>query len=197
MPNPHQDPIEPDTKDWTWVLDRACPECGLDTRTVGRKGIPSLVRANAAAWPAVLVRPDVGERPRPGVWSPLEYSCHVRDVFRLFRERLALMLDQDDPLFANWDQDASALADRYGDQDAATVAEDLTTAAEAIAAAFEAVPDEAWSRTGRRSDGARFTVETLGRYFVHDPEHHLFDVTGSTSTGQSPRPSSRAGPDDR
>jgi hypothetical protein len=23
--------IIPDTKDWTWVLDRPCPECGLDT----------------------------------------------------------------------------------------------------------------------------------------------------------------------
>jgi len=23
-------PIMPDTKDWTWVLRRACPECGFD-----------------------------------------------------------------------------------------------------------------------------------------------------------------------
>ena len=22
--------IQPDDKDWTWVLDRRCPECGLD-----------------------------------------------------------------------------------------------------------------------------------------------------------------------
>lgn len=176
------------------MLERACPECGLDTREIDRSDIPSLVRANAATWPAVLARPDVGERPRPGVWSPLEYACHVRDVFRLFGERLALMLDQDDPLFANWDQDATAVADHYGDQDPATVAEELAAAAEAIAAAFEAVPDDAWSRTGRRSDGARFSVETLGRYFVHDPEHHLLDVTGSTSVGTSSRSSSGTGP---
>lgn len=201
MSTPGQAPIEPDTKDWTWVLEQACPECGLDTRALGRSDIPALVRANAAAWPAVLASPDVRARPRPGVWSPLEYACHVRDVFRLFGERLALMLDQDDPLFANWDQDATAVADRYGDQDPTTVAEELTAAAEAIAAAFEAVPADAWSRTGRRSDGARFSVETLGRYFVHDPEHHLVDVTGSTSVGWSSRSSSRSssetGPDTR
>jgi hypothetical protein len=131
------------------------------------------------------------------VWSPLEYACHVRDVFRLFGERLALTLDQDDPLFVNWDQDATAVADRYGDQDPTTVAEDLTAAAEAIAAAFEAVPDDAWWRTGRRSDGARFSVETLGRYFAHDPEHHLLDVTGSTSVGSSSRSSSGTDPDTR
>ena len=26
--------IEPDTKDWTWVLDRPCPECGFPERLV-------------------------------------------------------------------------------------------------------------------------------------------------------------------
>jgi hypothetical protein len=41
-----------------------------------------------------------------------------------------------------------------------------------------------WERTGRRSDGARFTVETFARYFIHDPVHHLYDVTG-----QRPAPS--------
>jgi len=35
-----------------------------------------------------------------------------------------------------------------------------------------------WRRTGNRSDGASFTVETFARYFVHDPVHHLYDVTG-------------------
>jgi hypothetical protein len=33
-----------------------------------------------------------------------------------------------------------------------------------------------WQRTGVRSDGALFTVETFGRYLVHDPTHHLWDV---------------------
>jgi hypothetical protein len=29
---------------------------------------------------------------------------------------------------------------------------------------------------GTRSDGARFNVETLGRYLLHDVVHHLVDV---------------------
>jgi hypothetical protein len=40
------------------------------------------------------------------------------------------------------------------------------------------VTGDQWERTGRRSDGARFTVETFARYFIHDPVHHLYDVTG-------------------
>ena len=32
---------------------------------------------------------------------------------------------------------------------------------------------------GRRSDGSAFTVESLGRYWLHDVEHHLHDVRPS------------------
>ncbi|MGB9372678.1 MAG: DinB family protein [Jiangellales bacterium] len=176
----NDDGIVPDTKDWTWVLDEACSECGLDTRQVGRDDIGALVRANAAAWVEILARDDVALRPTPDVWSPLEYACHVRDVFRIFDERLALMLAQDAPDFPNWDQDATAVAQRYGEQSPDVVADELAAAAESVAAAFDAVPDEAWTRTGRRSDGSTFTVATLGQYFVHDPEHHVHDVTGDT-----------------
>jgi DinB superfamily len=170
--------IVPDSKDWTWVLRRPCPECGFDSGSFGRAEIPGLVRDNAAAWQAPLAAADAARRPRPGKWSPLEYGCHVRDVFRLYDYRLGLMLTQDDPLYPNWDQDETAVADRYDTQDPATVAAGLAAAARAIAASFAALDDAQWTRPGRRGDGASFTVETFARYFVHDPVHHLYDVTG-------------------
>ena len=102
----------------------------------------------------------------------------VRDVLRLFDQRLELMLSQDDPQFPNWDQDETAVADRYGEQDPAEVAAALRRAAFAIAGRFETVTGDQWRRTGGRSDGARFTVDTFARYLVHDPVHHLYDVTG-------------------
>ncbi len=169
--------IEPDTKDWTWVLRRRCPECGLDTTTIGRDDISPMIQANAAAWEPVLGRPEVRERPAAQTWSPLEYGCHVRDVFRLYLFRLNLMLEQDDPLFPNWDQDQTAIEDRYADQDPLLVTAELLEAAQALATAFTAVGDDQWRRPGRRSDGAEFTVETFARYLIHDPVHHLHDVT--------------------
>jgi hypothetical protein len=171
--------IEPDTKDWTWVLQRPCPECGLDTQGFPRSQVPGMARANAAAWQGVLTGPgDHRLRPSPGKWSALEYGCHVRDVLRLYDQRLSLMLAEDEPLFPNWDQDATALADRYNEQDAAAVAGDLVAAAGVIAAHFAGLAPDQWQRTGRRSDGAHFTVESFARYFIHDPFHHLYDVTG-------------------
>lgn len=168
--------IEPDRKDWTWVIDGRCPECGFDGREVDFRSVPGLILANAAAWPSELHRGDVRERPDEQTWSALEYAAHVRDVFRIFRERLALMLQEDGPAFPNWDQDATALEDRYGEQDPTVVARQIGAAAHELAMAFDDVTDAQLARTGFRSDGARFTIETLARYLVHDPVHHLHDV---------------------
>lgn len=171
--------IAPDAKDWTWVLQRPCPECGLDTQGFAREAIGGMVRANAGEWQVVLTGPDDARlRPSAGKWSPLEYGCHVRDVLRLYDYRLRLMLTQDGPQYPNWDQDATALADHYDQQTPTVVADELAKAAETVAARFESLSAEQWERTGSRSDGAHFTVETFGRYFVHDPVHHLYDVTG-------------------
>ena len=171
--------ISPDTKDWTWVLQHRCPECGLDSGSFAREAVPAMIRANAANWHAALTQPgDPRQRPAPDKWSPLEYGCHVRDVLRLYRIRLDLMLTTDGPQYPNWDQDATAVEERYGEQDPATVAAELAAAAELMAARFEQVGGAQWERTGYRSDGARFTIETFARYFIHDPLHHYYDVTG-------------------
>ena len=96
----------------------------------------------------------------------------------MFAERLALMLGSDDPLFPSWDQEETAVAKRYWTADPTRVVAELTADGMALAQAFEQVPNGAWSRRGRRSDGARFTVDSIARYFVHDLVHHLYDVRG-------------------
>ena len=44
--------ITPDTKDWTWVLQRPCPECGFDTQGFPVAAVPGMIMANVAAWHA-------------------------------------------------------------------------------------------------------------------------------------------------
>jgi SAM-dependent methyltransferase len=166
----------PDTKDWTWVLQRPCPECGFDATAQTVDRIPVVIRDNATTWEAVLTLNDAAVRPDPSVWSPLEYACHVRDVHRIFDQRVAMMLDEDDPRFPNWDQDESAVEQRYGEQDPATVATELLDAATRVAERYESVPPGAWSRRGIRSNGSEFTIETLGLYHLHDIVHHAWDV---------------------
>ena len=91
------------------------------------------------------------------------------------------MLDRGRPAVTpNWDQDETAVAGPCtAQQDPATVGRSsLTPRGRRIAGRFEARSGDQWRRTGNRSDGARFTVESFARYFVHDPVHHLYDVTG-------------------
>jgi hypothetical protein len=172
-------PIVPDEKDWTWVLERVCPECGFDTQDIDRDDLAARIASTSKAWRAILERHDVRDRPDDATWSPLEYACHVRDVHRVYAVRVGRMLTEDDPYYENWDQDITAVEERYAEQAPATVAEELITAGAALGALFAAVDGDGWQRTGRRSDGAAFTVDSIGRYYLHDIEHHLWDVTGS------------------
>lgn len=173
---------QPDTKNWTWVLERRCPECGFDGSTFDRSKVAGQVRSNAAAWRGVLGRGEiVSQRPPtpPGagpVWSALEYGAHVRDVYKLACERLALMLDKESPTFADWNQDAHALDHDYASEDANKVSYDLAINAGKFADMLDRVRGSQWDRPGRRSDGSEFKVETFAIYLLHDPVHHLADV---------------------
>ncbi|CAM3801413.1 DinB family protein [Tsukamurella strandjordii] len=173
--------ITPDTKDWTWVMERACPECGYDPDSVRRTDVGDRIARSAAGWEAVLARPGVAVRPDERTWSPLEYGCHIRDVHRIMRSRLALMLSYDEAVadgarFANWDQDATADEDDYTAQDPAVVARELAAAAADFADAYRAVGEDQWERRGLRSNGSAFTVDSFARYALHDLEHHRVDV---------------------
>jgi hypothetical protein len=169
--------ITPETKDWTWVLQRPCPACGYDTSTVSRASLGRTLRDSTNAWHDVFVRPDVAVRPNDDTWSPLEYACHLRDAFGVLDGRLVLMLTLDDPTFPFWDQDATAINGEYAAQDPRTVARELDAAVAQIADRLDRVHEGQWPRPGSREEGARFTVESLGRYALHEPIHHLHDVT--------------------
>src|ERR1700677_4701597 len=120
-------PIVPDDKNWTWVIERACPECGFDAAAVQRSEMGTLLRDNAAAWERILAEPTdiLRQRSSDDRWSPLEYACHVRDVFVLYQQRLELMLTQDNPTYPNWDQDETAVEQRYSEQEPTVVCTDL------------------------------------------------------------------------
>jgi len=177
---PHPDILPPEIPhedtDWTWVIERSCPECGFDGPSLEVTTVGAEIRANAAQWETLLGDSAVRERPTPVTWSALEYGCHVRDVFDLYRVRLRLMVDQVDPLYPNWDQDQTAVEQRYDLADPDSVGAELHEAARLLAAAFDSLGPDDWARPGRRSDGSSFTIDTFARYLLHDVVHHVVDV---------------------
>jgi hypothetical protein len=167
--------VPPDSRDWTFVITEGCEECGFSPQPPGTTS--ERLRATIPLWLEALAGEHSRQRPTPTVWSTVEYGCHVRDASQTFRQRLERMLAEDDPLFANWDQDATAIDRRYDRQDPTEVGQELAVEVLAIAAAFGAVQPSEWDRPGRRSNGSIFTVATLAIYFLHDIEHHVHDVS--------------------
>lgn len=178
----------PDTKDWTWTLQRPCDECGLAAGEIPVTDVADRTEVAATEWVQILTSsPAVNVRPEPSRWSALEYGAHVRDVLGLFDARLAQMLAEDHPSFGNWDQDETALAERYAEADPDQVANELAAAAAKFVGRLRAIEESQLERTARRSDGAEFTVTTLVQYFLHDMIHHLWDVTGQQDGAASLR----------
>jgi hypothetical protein len=172
-------PSTPDDADWTWVLTRPCPDCGFDAAALAVAEVPALLRDAGQRFAATLVRKDARTRPREGVWSPLEYACHVRDVCDVMRGRLEQILDGGGAVvrFANWDQDATAVERQYWRSDPDVVAREVTHAFETAATAYELPTGTQWEWPAVRSNGSQFSARTLALYFAHDVHHHLRDVT--------------------
>jgi hypothetical protein len=68
---------------------------------------------------------------------------------------------------------------RYHLQEPGVVAGELLEAASRAASLYEQVPPQSWGRRGLRSNGSEFSIETLGRYHLHDVVHHRWDVDGT------------------
>ena len=101
----------------------------------------------------------------------------MRDVYQVFDVRLSRMLAEDHPRF---DQLGPG---RERPSKAGTASRSSwrsrrswPTAGGVLADRFDGVAEDQWQRTGERSDGSLFTVESFGKYLLHDPIHHLWDV---------------------
>jgi hypothetical protein len=76
----------------------------------------------------------------------------------------------------------------YNSQNPAAVAEELTVAAEALAARLESVPPQAWVRVGVR-DNLEMTIDWMARNVVHEGTHHLLDIGRSLRAARQRRDS--------
>ncbi|MGW5673172.1 DinB family protein [Micromonospora sp. NPDC003776] len=159
-------------------MDR-CDECLFVYSRVAGAALPALLRDLRGRFTGALDEvADVRRRPAPGVWSPLEYTCHVRDVLRVQAERLALALRVEEPTFLPMGRDERAVAERYNDQEPVTVLAELGTAADELATRFAGLGAAQLARTGVYPWPQRQvrTLLWLGQHTVHEGEHHLLDI---------------------
>lgn len=167
-------PADHDSRDWTFVVDDGCDECGYTPHDPAATSDRLL--AAVPRWAAALQRPGASERPAPGVWSPLEYACHARDLVRVLGDRVSAVLAREGAPFADYDGEAEAVRQEFWASDPRVVARQVAEETERTVAVLDRVRGQAWGRAGTRGDGAPFTIAGLCRYLLHDVEHHLHDA---------------------
>ncbi|GAA4374519.1 DinB family protein [Paeniglutamicibacter cryotolerans] len=160
--------------DWRWAIDRRCAECGTDASRLDLPTLAGLFRGSAPRFALALSAPGIKVRKDPGRWSVLEYCSHVRDLLSVTTGRIELMLEQDSPVFDDWNQDAAAT--HYETADPLEVADQLGGEARLLARTLESIDPTDVHRRGRRSDGTGLSILAAARYAWHDVAHHLYDV---------------------
>ena len=175
-PASSQTPIAPDTKDWTWVLQRPCPDCGFDTKDYPGVTVPAVLHAANERWSNLLARPGIADRPAPGVWSPLEYICHVRDVCVMITGRRGGCWPRTTPSCPCGTRTRRRCRAATPSRTRPSSTTSWPTPPTRPVRCSPGCGPEQWSRPGHRSDGVAFTVETLAQYLVHEVQHHLHDV---------------------
>jgi hypothetical protein len=158
-----------------------CAECGYSYSTLGRHQIAPALGARAQEYRRLLIDTDapvLRAHPREGVWSALEYGCHIRDVLKVQRARTLLALSERRPDFAPMRRDERVVEERYNEQDPDVVADQVVSNAAALARTFDGLEDAGWRRTGvyHWPTAEVRTVEWIGRHTVHEQVHHLLDL---------------------
>jgi S-DNA-T family DNA segregation ATPase FtsK/SpoIIIE len=167
-------------------MDR-CDACPFVYADVPAEAVAGRLRGLVPAYRSRLAGPDVAgpellrAHPRPGVWSALEYACHVRDVLGAQRGRLLRAQAEDRPEAVSMDRDGRVARERYNEQDPAAVADELAAAAELLAGAFDALGGSGapgWQRVivYHWPETAERDMAWLGRHTVHEGVHHLRDI---------------------
>ncbi len=160
-----------------------CEACGFVDVAVSMADAVAALRGFGRRYRAPLTRFLPGEdgdallraRPAPEVWSALEYAAHVSEVFAWYDEWVRRSLVEDDPVIDAPTPDEAAEAGAYHERDPGDVVDAIVANAEALAATFEGVPEEAWSRCHVRRGQPRSVLFTARRA-VHEGGHHLLDI---------------------
>jgi hypothetical protein len=173
-----------------------CDECGFTYDQAKFTDVATLLRTIASRHAGDLVSSveDHGEqiarvRPTPEVWSALEYTCHVRDVLLVQRDRVILALVEDSPSFPRMYRDERVALAGYAEESPEEVAGQLIVAAGLAVKVFERLSDEQAQRpcTYNYPRPTERNVAWLGLHTVHEAEHHLGDVRSVLARANSPR----------
>ena len=121
----------------------------------------------------------LSRRPEPGEWSPAELLGHLWDAEIAHAFRARLILAQDEPTLAGYDQDAWATLARPAPQ---ALVEAFIALREANVHLARSTPPERWERWGMHAERGRTTYRLLLETMAGHDRAHLEQLRRALST---------------
>jgi hypothetical protein len=172
---------------WTRIQQEACPQCGDNpsSRPPGDLGLLAVERA--ARWREFLTQADdtflrTNPEAEVFVFSPLQYGAHVRDMLKVYGDRMVLGLEQEQPTSPLF-YPTQEVFESYNGLGADELATDIERWADRLATLVAGMEPSSWSRPVINDRGVygvyTFTIAGLAGNAVHEAHHHLLDATGT------------------
>jgi hypothetical protein len=166
--------------------DHECAQCALafGDITIAQAvqvvtALPGAVQAAVAGLPSEARR----HRSQPGVWSVVEYVCHLRDVYITYTIRLHRTRTEDRPTLEPMFNDLRARRFRYNERDVEAVIDELASATAGFCDEVACNSGDDWDRTASRLPGEQRTALWLVRQAMHEGVHHLGDIRRISDSG--------------
>lgn len=164
-----------------------CPGCQLDRAALTPldavrwvRTLPHRYRRAFGNPVAADSRPDdpdspLRARPRPEVWSPVEYLGHAVDMLDIIAPAIRRCVVEDDPELWIFDPEEQAEEQDYNGVPLAELISRLETACADLSLTIDDIDPEEWQRQGRLDDH-RVSALDLLRRAIHEGIHHLADI---------------------
>ena len=133
------------------------------------EAVPARLQKALRAFSAEAVR----RAPAPGKWSVLEIACHLRDIDRLYAERVSKAAFSERPSF--WMMDNARVSEklRYREAEPAAVLKEHKRRREDLLSLLRALPNASWQRTGLHPKRGELTIEALAHVIASHDDGHL------------------------
>ncbi len=164
-----------------------CDECGFELELTSAETVGPQIVEDVADIARLVTGAGtaVHGRRTPDVWSPLEYTCHLRDVLLVQRERVLAARRTDRPEFTPMGRDERVEHDGYADQDPEDVARQLTDAAAMFANVLDRMAPAEWNRTVVYTYPKPWdrSLRWVAVHTLHEVRHHRLDIERQVDDG--------------
>jgi DinB superfamily len=157
-----------------------CPDCGFVYDLSKAGTVERDIRERVAEVVAILRDREANLRSRrqPGVWSPLEYGCHLRDMLLVQRERVLAARRMDRPDCPPSGRDERVIHDGYAEQQPEDVARQLADAAQLFSNVLARLAADDWDRAViyHYPETRERSLRWVAVHTLHEAQHHLRDI---------------------